>query len=362
MIEYPRLFRKNFILKAIFYFLLHNFYQSYGLKVSKDSYSENDYKILNCYKENALSRDSLNQARNIKTYSYQENVSDPYIKILDILDYIDILNLEIAANCIAGFRSERHIQNRYFNGDLDGGGEPSPMSQNDVVFLTGYFEDMMPDLLEYLYQEISRALEGRGLLSKGWHPRQLGIRNFEFITYRPGISLDYHQDTESIFTLVITLSSINQYRGGIFKVLKDSEFVENHEILSEAGSGVLFDSMAQHAVSEVTSGIRSVFALEFWPYENGGLYDTRPSPIYFEGRALNITQADIKKKMLNNDEIYNTYLEYLREEKKENKIPREIYESSSLIKRQEKLPNIENTDISMYPLHLQRYGSNMKSK
>ena len=81
---------------------------------------------------------------------------------------------------------------------------------------------MMPDLLDYFYEEVSRALEGRGFLSTDWHPRQLGIRNFEFITYRPGISLDYHKDTDSIFTLVITLSSLSQYRGGVFHILKNS--------------------------------------------------------------------------------------------------------------------------------------------
>ena len=167
-----------FVFKAVFCSLLYLLSQTYEVEGSKniidDRYTEVDHKIFSCYKENALTRDPICQARELQTYSYQERENDPYIKILDVLDYIDISNLETAANCIATFRSDRHLNNRYFNGD--------PMSQNDVVWLTGYFEDMMPDLLDYLYQEVSRALEGRRLLSKGLHPRQLGVRTAEFIT------------------------------------------------------------------------------------------------------------------------------------------------------------------------------------
>ena len=96
--------------------------------------------------------------------------------------------------------------------------------------------------------------------SAGWpSPDKLGLHAVEYLEYNHTGRLGVHVDDESVFTISVSLTDAADYEGGYFRL--DSE-----DVLWKAPrlSSVVFFSEEYHGVTEVTSGDRQVFVVEYW--------------------------------------------------------------------------------------------------
>ena len=96
--------------------------------------------------------------------------------------------------------------------------------------------------------------------SAGWpSPDKLGLRAGEYLEYNHTGRLGVHVDAESVFTISVSLTDAADYEGGYFHL-------NSEHVLWKAPrlSSVVFFSEEPHGVTEVTSGDRQVFVVEYW--------------------------------------------------------------------------------------------------
>lgn len=134
----------------------------------------------------------------------------------------------------------------------------------------------------------------------GWypHPRHLGFRCIELLEYHTGGELLMHQDYDSVYTMVIMLEDPSLFTGGQFVIRPrawDSRIQSRraHQEISFMApvivepmkyGGFIFDSLAEHAVTPIESGKRTVLAIELWAFEPVDVTGLRPHARYYEGR------------------------------------------------------------------------------
>ena len=134
----------------------------------------------------------------------------------------------------------------------------------------------MTDLAERII-----TLAGKAADIAEWspHPRYLGFRCIEVLEYFTGSELTLHIDADSVYTMVLMLSSPDTFDGGhlVFSSPNNQTGAEELTVASmNKLGGVFFDSNVAHGVTQVTSGTRTVVAIEFWPYEDNRPLDRRP--------------------------------------------------------------------------------------
>ena len=189
--------------------------------------------------------------------------------------------------------------------------EPYYRGGNDVVYIAGFFQNLMPEVYIHISETVSRALH-----QAGWSPStaELEPRCVEHLTYTSGSNLNYHEDSDSVWTIVLMLSDMAEYEGGEFQILREefsSLFISravsrkgaNKASSSEEGEKedgerdvwdgfiserhvqrvslalgdlLIIPSERSHAVSRVGAGIRRVFVMELWPHVGASAYDLRP--------------------------------------------------------------------------------------
>jgi len=94
----------------------------------------------------------------------------------------------------------------------------------------------------------------------GWpDPDSLGVRTGEHLMYNHTGRLGTHADTKSVYTISVALTDAANYEGGHFRLTSD-------QVLWKAArlSSVVFFSEEAHGVTQVTSGDREVFVVEYW--------------------------------------------------------------------------------------------------
>lgn len=204
----------------------------------------------------------------------QHNEGDPVVVFTRAIDEVDMSHINVLSECV---RKEvpHHAEDRHFGLEQTayGGG-------NNVTYIGGYFQRILPELEQHIIGVASIAAE-----QAGWrpHPSQLGIRCIERLVYGPGGVLMMHKDSDSIYTMVFMLSHPSRFTGGEFTIDTNGERKKYLHVNPEHGGGIFFDSNVDHAVRPIKTGERIVLAVEFWPYEDTDIADLRPETIHYEG-------------------------------------------------------------------------------
>jgi hypothetical protein len=117
-----------------------------------------------------------------------------------------------------------------------------------------------------------------------------------------------HNDEGSVYTLILVMSKPDEFEGGQFFIQKnksnsDKVNVDEVSISSDLNSppdiviptsidelenefigvfppylgGIIINSTSNHGVTEITSGHRVIYALEFWLPCSSSIWDRRPS-------------------------------------------------------------------------------------
>lgn len=119
-----------------------------------------------------------------------------------------------------------------------------------------------------------------GWIGKYEDPKTLGIRTTEHLHYKEGGHVSFHDDPDSVYTIVASLRRPEEYIGGELLVADWEEAEMQRVFKGPRLSAVVFVSEELlHAVGSVTGGRRDTFATELWvhddvPYGLNG----RPSP------------------------------------------------------------------------------------
>lgn len=215
-----------------------------------------------CYRLRAVKR---KDQRDIRP-SIQHTNGESFIKLYAAIDDVDISQIDVLSECIKKYDPSRSEERKFDqNAQHYGGG-------NDVVFLTGFMNLIMPEFVEHLI-----ALAAVSGEEAGWRPHasHLGFRCVEKLTYHPGGELLYHVDSGSVYTLVLMLVGETEYSGGEFQIKNKNGIISTHK--TPKGGGILFDSNKDHGVTPLDAGQRHVLAVEFWPYDDATIHDSRPT-------------------------------------------------------------------------------------
>jgi len=183
--------------------------------------------------------------------------------------------METLSKCIKKIDPTRFVDRKF-----DQNGNPQKYGGgNDVVFLTGLLPIIIPSLSQHLIEIASTAAE-----EIGWRPHvnHLGYRCIEKLMYHPGGELLYHVDSGSIYTLVLMFSDENDYSGGEFQIDDYNGNPINYK--AKKKGGILFNSNQNHGVTPILTGERHVLAVEFWPYEDTNIEDSRPRVIDYKNK------------------------------------------------------------------------------
>jgi len=105
----------------------------------------------------------------------------------------------------------------------------------------------------------------------------------EYLTYQAGGQLGFHEDKESIYTLIVMLGDPADFTGGEFMIQKEvNNEIAVMSLVPQQFGGLVFLSEVSHGVNKILSGRRNVLAVEFWPHEDSDINTTRPSKIRHE--------------------------------------------------------------------------------
>ena len=153
-------------------------------------------------------------------------------------------------------------------------------SGNTVTYVHGLLQIYLPGIASTLYRMIDMAYQ-----KAVWDqyrddndelvfppPYSCGIRTAEFLEYNSTEYLGLHKDGGSSLTISIALSEPDAYEGGYFHLSSGEAKFKGPRL-----SALVFPSLADHAVSQVTQGHRQVFVTELWVEEDAPLGLPRPT-------------------------------------------------------------------------------------
>lgn len=155
-------------------------------------------------------------------------------------------------------------------------------SGNACTFLGGLLQTFVPGVEAQLIsiatvaRESARWGDEEGLSLPD--PQTLGIRTTEHLLYQTTSQLAVHQDFESVYTVVISLSNPEDYQGGEFRLTSI-----NPKFKPERLTAIVFRSnFTEHGIEPILSGRRETFATEFWESMDVPAGWNRPGLQYFE--------------------------------------------------------------------------------
>jgi len=248
-------------------------YDDYSITDEEDEVQ--NQKILkevhHCFINNARNRSVSELVTGPKTFSYKYN--NPFV-IFDspVLDDVDIHHVMTLSECVK-LNAKNHVEDRRDFSDHGYGGG------NNVTYIGGFFQKVLPKLLIRLKNVFAEAAE-----YAGWRPyaRHLGIRCIETLEYIESGELIYHEDIQSIYTVSILLSDPTDFTGGEFMIHVGKRKENDNSTavmvkLDQKGKGIFFNSLAYHGIEKIKSGRRVVLVIELWEYTDGD-YELRPGP------------------------------------------------------------------------------------
>ena len=185
--------------------------------------------------------------------------NQPFITFNNALTHDDVQQIILLSQCIQHIAPHYHQNRKFGNGDNYNGG-------NSCVFLGGFMHDILPCLVNKIRAIATHALYHRyDKVDNGDDDNDkvdndddnddndddnddhdddnddhddhdddddhynidnrfnipistLGIRGIEYLKYTEGMALNWHKDHDSIYTMVIMLSSSTAYSGGDFMI------------------------------------------------------------------------------------------------------------------------------------------------
>ena len=211
---------------------------------------------------------------------------DPLIEFGNAIDDTDLEHLFGLVKCVREILPD-HFEDRPFDlgASKYGGG-------NNVTYIGGFFEAVLPELTSRILDVATAAAS-----HAGWypHPRHLGFRCVELLEYYTGGELLMHVDSDSIYTMVLMLADPSDFTGGRFEIkyrpwpssvqLDKADALKIQKITPAVASpdrlgGILFDSNADHGVTPILTGKRTVLAIELWAFEDVDIEGLRPDIKY----------------------------------------------------------------------------------
>lgn len=222
-------------------------------------------EVKECFESRIYKRTSIRKVR----AKFSHKPGRPLIELDTAIDRLDMNHLNTLSDCIEENMPDWFESRLFDNGKTGYGGG------NNVTYLSGIIQEVMPDFIVYIKDLLIAGTE-----YAGWrpHPSHLGIRCVEKLMYDAGGELLFHTDTDSIYTMTLMLSRPDQFTGGRFYIKTDVNSEESISAVPSYGGGVIFNSEMLHGVEPVFSGERVVIAIEFWPYEDAVIEDKRPPP------------------------------------------------------------------------------------
>jgi len=194
---------------------------------------------------------------------------DVLLEIEQVISPEDVKQIDGFADHVRTSMPE-NFESRIFSDDPKNGG-------NNVTYMNQIFKERIPKIYSNIIE-----LSNEEIVRNKWDPQikgKLGVRCIERLEYNTGSFLDWHEDHDSIYTLILSLSqSGTDYEGGEFKLKLDHSEIVSHT--ANMGSGFIFRSECSHAVAPVSKGTRTVLVLEFWEFQDSSRYDLRPGTEY----------------------------------------------------------------------------------
>lgn len=191
------------------------------------------------------------------------------LEIKQVFSKEDLVTIEKFADHVKTVMPE-NFEDRKFGGDPENGG-------NYVTYMNQVFQEVLP----HIYFRILHTANDE-LISAKWNPlieNNLGVRCIERLEYSEGNHLNWHEDTESVYTLILFLSQVGvDFEGGELKIKEDDSKILSH--VGDLGSIFIFRSECSHAVAPILKGKRTVLVMEFWEFQNARRNDFRPDPQY----------------------------------------------------------------------------------
>ena len=157
--------------------------------------------------------------------------NQPFITFNNAITHNDVQHIIFLSQCIQHIAPHYHQNRKFGSSDNYNGG-------NSCVFLGGFMHDILPYLVDKIRAIATHALFHRYDNDKvddddndDDHDAHynidnsfiipistLGIRGIEYLQYTEGMALNWHKDHDSIYTMVIMLSSSTAYSGGDFMI------------------------------------------------------------------------------------------------------------------------------------------------
>ena len=225
--------------------------------------------------------------------------ADPLVEFGNAVDDTDLEHLFGLVKCVREILPD-HFEDRPF--DL---GKSKYGGGNNVTYIGGFFEQVLPELTSRILDVATAAAR-----HAGWypHPRHLGFRCVELLEYYTGGELLMHVDSDSIYTMVLMLAEPSEFTGGRFEIkhrpwpssvqLDKADALKIQKAPPVGASpdrlgGILFDSNADHGVTPILTGKRTVLAIELWAFDDVDINGLRPD-IKFAGALKRPNLVSVK--------------------------------------------------------------------
>lgn len=149
---------------------------------------------------------------------------------------------------------------------------------NYVTFLQGLLQQYLPGVTASIYTAVHMAYMFGEWDDLGFPPvDDLGLRTAEHLRYKQSGRLGNHTDQDSVFSISVALSNMDDYTGGFFRLSTDEAMFK-----CQRRSAIVFFSESVHSISEIIGGERRVFVVELWDEADAPVGLPRPTFEQFE--------------------------------------------------------------------------------
>lgn len=241
------------------------FKQEKGLQIGIDL----DESCSSFNNNTAVDAVDANLAAAVTTIHRDRNGKAIAVEVASALSEHQISTVCHLAKCIQNSSiGSSQFENRSF-GEGKGG--------NDCTYLTPMLQRFRHDIAARVVEIIRLAWKSACWDDIGYpDPFALGIRTSEHLVYESWRGLKGHKDKDSIYTVMISIASPQDYEGGEFFV--HNSLWKSTNIKPDQFSAIVFLSETTHGVQPISSGHRETFVTELWTSDDSPLGMNRPTP------------------------------------------------------------------------------------
>ena len=168
-------------------------------------------------------------------YEIIYNLNETMVEIANTISPYEHAELSIFDECMQTYEPQMYNDRSFGDGSYGG---------NIVTYCSGYAQKIIPHILLKMKKIADHALAVNKLGQNVDTVDGLGLRCVEFLFYREGMSLNMHTDTDSYFTMIVAMSSPNDYDGGDFII--ESTHSGAYSVRPDLYTGIIFNSLQNH--------------------------------------------------------------------------------------------------------------------